>query len=292
MAPAKTKTKHATLKIRKGDIVEVLTGKDVGRRGKVLEVHPERAPADRREHQHRQAPHQAAARQGLARRRRCTPGGVIEKEAAMRVDNVALVCPRCNHATRVGYRIADNGDEAAPLPPQRAAARTSESDRIAMAETTITPPRLRGRYENECAPCSRSASSTARRCRCPRLQQDHAQHGRRRREDELEGARRGRRAARDHRGPAPADHQGQEVDRRLQAARGHAHRLQGDAARRAHVGVPRPPDGRRPAAHPRLPRARSRPRSTAAATTRWACASRSSFPRSTTTGSIPCAGST
>ena len=33
-------------------------------------------------------------------------------------------------------------------------------------------------------------------------------------------------------------------------------------------------------------------RSTAAATTRWACASRSSFPRSTTTGSIPCAGST
>jgi large subunit ribosomal protein L24 len=40
-----------------------------------------------------------------------TPGGVIEKEAPMRVDNVALVCPRCNHATRVGYRFADNGDK-------------------------------------------------------------------------------------------------------------------------------------------------------------------------------------
>ena len=45
------------LKIRRGDIVEVLTGKDVGRRGKVLEVHPDRGPADRREDQHRQAPH-------------------------------------------------------------------------------------------------------------------------------------------------------------------------------------------------------------------------------------------
>ena len=29
----------------------------------------------------------------------------------MRVDNVALVCPTCNHATRVGYRFADNGDK-------------------------------------------------------------------------------------------------------------------------------------------------------------------------------------
>ena len=74
MAPAKTKTKkHVTLKIRKGDLVEVLSGKDVGRRGKVLVGDPQRAPADRREDQHRQAPHQAAARQGLARRRRCSP---------------------------------------------------------------------------------------------------------------------------------------------------------------------------------------------------------------------------
>ncbi len=40
MAPAKTKTKHVTLKIRKGDLVEVLSGKDVGRRGKVLYVIP------------------------------------------------------------------------------------------------------------------------------------------------------------------------------------------------------------------------------------------------------------
>jgi large subunit ribosomal protein L24 len=40
-----------------------------------------------------------------------TPGGVLEMEAPIRVDNVALVCPRCNEATRVGYRISDSGEK-------------------------------------------------------------------------------------------------------------------------------------------------------------------------------------
>ena len=46
-----------------------------------------------------------------------------------------------------------------------------------------------------------------------------------------------------------------QVDRQLQAARGHARRRGGDAARRAHVRVPRPPDVGRDPADPRLPRA-------------------------------------
>jgi large subunit ribosomal protein L24 len=36
---------------------------------------------------------------------------VLEKEAPIRVDNVALVCPSCGKPTRVGYRFADNGDK-------------------------------------------------------------------------------------------------------------------------------------------------------------------------------------
>jgi large subunit ribosomal protein L24 len=110
MAPAKTKNKHATLKIRKGDLVEVLSGKDVGRRGKVLYV----IPSERRlivESINIVKRHTKPRPVKGSRGSVMQPGGVIEKEAAMRVDNVALVCPRCNHATRVGYRIAENGEK-------------------------------------------------------------------------------------------------------------------------------------------------------------------------------------
>ena len=99
-----------TLKIRRGDLVEVLTGKDVGRRGKVLEVIPtesriyvEKINIVKRHTKPRPVKGSRGAQM--------TPGGVLEKEAPMRVDNVALVCPTCNHATRVGYRFADNGDK-------------------------------------------------------------------------------------------------------------------------------------------------------------------------------------
>ena len=104
-------TKTATrLKIRRGDLVEVLTGKDVGRRGKVLDVIPgegrlivEKINMVKRHTKPRPVKGSRGAQM--------TPGGVIEKEAPMRVDNVALVCPRCNQPTRVGYRYADNGDK-------------------------------------------------------------------------------------------------------------------------------------------------------------------------------------
>jgi large subunit ribosomal protein L24 len=107
----RTATKTAKkLKIRRGDLVEVLTGKDVGRRGKVLEVIPtegrlivEKINMVKRHTKPRPVKGSRGAQM--------TPGGVIEMEAAMRVDNVALVCPRCNEPTRVGYRFADNGDK-------------------------------------------------------------------------------------------------------------------------------------------------------------------------------------
>ena len=98
------------LKIRRGDLVEVLTGKDVGRRGKVLEV----IPGERRlivEKINMVKRHTKPRPVKGSRGAQMTPGGVIEMEAPMRIDNVALVCPRCNAPTRVGYRFADNGDK-------------------------------------------------------------------------------------------------------------------------------------------------------------------------------------
>ena len=66
------------------------------------------------------------------------------------------------------------------------------------------------------------------------------------------------------------DHQGAQVDRGVQAARRHGDRLHGDAARRPHVRISRPPGERGAAARPRFPRRLDQSRSTAAATTRWA----------------------
>ncbi len=98
------------LKIRRGDLVEVKTGKDVGRRGKVLEV----IPTDGRlivEKINIVKRHTKPRPVKGSRGAQMTPGGVLEMEAAMRVDNVALVCPACNEATRVGYRFNDAGDK-------------------------------------------------------------------------------------------------------------------------------------------------------------------------------------
>ena len=86
-------------------------------------------------------------------------------------------------------------------------------------------------------------------------------------------------------GQKPLITKSRKADRVLQAARGPRHRRQGDAARRAHVRVPRPPDQHRDAAHPRLPRRARRAPSTARATTAWASRNRSFSPRSSTTRS-------
>ena len=51
----------ATMKIKKGDTVQVLSGKDRGKQGRVIEARPSDAPRHRREPERRQAPHQAAA---------------------------------------------------------------------------------------------------------------------------------------------------------------------------------------------------------------------------------------
>jgi large subunit ribosomal protein L24 len=83
-------------KIRKGDEVVVLTGKDKGRKGSVLQV----LPKDNR-----------AVVSGVnvvKRHQRQTAnseGGIISKEAPIHLSNVALVDPKDSKPTRVGFRM-------------------------------------------------------------------------------------------------------------------------------------------------------------------------------------------
>jgi large subunit ribosomal protein L24 len=90
----------AKLKIRKGDHVVVVTGKDKGKRGEVLKM----LPAENR-----------AIVKGVAMIRRhqkqtaAQEGGIIAREAAIHVSNLALEDPKDGQPTRVGYKFLKDG---------------------------------------------------------------------------------------------------------------------------------------------------------------------------------------
>ncbi len=88
------------LKVKKGDQVIVLAGKDKGKKGEIVKVIPD----DRRvivagvnKVKRHQKPSATSA------------GGMIEKEASLHVSNVALIDPKGGKATRVGYKKLEDG---------------------------------------------------------------------------------------------------------------------------------------------------------------------------------------
>ena len=89
------------MKIKKGDTVEVLTGKDKGKRGEVLRALPEdnkvvvEGVAMVKRHMKPNAANQQ--------------GGIVEHEAAIDASNVALIDPKTDKPTRVGYLIKEDG---------------------------------------------------------------------------------------------------------------------------------------------------------------------------------------
>ncbi|HEX2049097.1 MAG TPA: 50S ribosomal protein L24 [Actinomycetota bacterium] len=89
------------MKIKKGDEVEVIAGKDVGARGRVLEVVPKRGRVIV-EGVNRVTRHEKIR----MNRRGGQEGGIEHKEAAIDASNVALVCPT-DGVTRAGYRIEE-----------------------------------------------------------------------------------------------------------------------------------------------------------------------------------------
>ena len=86
------------LKIKKGDNVVVIAGRDRGKSGEVIRVIPEEG---------------RLVVQGINMVKRHTaprpgqPGGIVEKEASIHVSNVAHVDPKENKPTRVGYKTVD-----------------------------------------------------------------------------------------------------------------------------------------------------------------------------------------
>ena len=88
------------MKVRKGDQVVVLAGKDVGRRGTITRVLPQSARVI--------VDGVNMVKRHTKPRGQVMQGGIIDKEMPIHVSNVALWCKECG-ATRVGHRIADVG---------------------------------------------------------------------------------------------------------------------------------------------------------------------------------------
>ena len=84
--------------IRRNDNVVVVTGKDAGKRGRVLKVLPAR---------------NRLVVEGVNLIKRHTKpnpgrnirGGVVQREASLHASNVQLVCPECGEKTRIGHRV-------------------------------------------------------------------------------------------------------------------------------------------------------------------------------------------
>lgn len=90
----------ASLKIKKGDSVIVLTGRDKGKRGEVIEVRPrENRAVVRGVNVVRRHQRQTASQDG----------GIIAKEAAIQISNLAVEDPKDGNPTRIGFRFLEDG---------------------------------------------------------------------------------------------------------------------------------------------------------------------------------------
>jgi large subunit ribosomal protein L24 len=99
---AASTTELVRTNLRKNDTIEVLTGKDAGKRGKILKVLPKKS---------------RVIVQGVGfikRHTRPNPqrnikGGIAEREAPIHISNVQLVCSDCGEPTRIGKKILEDG---------------------------------------------------------------------------------------------------------------------------------------------------------------------------------------
>ena len=140
-----------TMRIKKGDLVQVLAGKDRGKQGRVLVARPrerrvivENLNLAKRHTKPR--PMRDSTRMGGAN---IIPGGIIDRPMPLDVSNVMLVCPTCKQPTRVGRhrsRTSRASRSACGSASATAAARRStDGDR----DRDESPPRLKQRYEEE-----------------------------------------------------------------------------------------------------------------------------------------------
>jgi large subunit ribosomal protein L24 len=90
------------LSVRKNDEVQVIAGRDRGKRGRVLRVLPDKGRVV-------VEGVNLIKRHTKANPQKNVKGGVVEREAPLHASNVQLVCPECGEPTRIGKKILGDG---------------------------------------------------------------------------------------------------------------------------------------------------------------------------------------
>ncbi|HOQ37603.1 MAG TPA: 50S ribosomal protein L24 [Acetivibrio sp.] len=89
--------------VKKGDTVIVINGKDIGKKGKVLQVNPQDGTVlvegVNMTTKHRKP------------RSQYQQGGIIHQESPINSSKVMLVCPKCGKPTRIRRRVLENGEK-------------------------------------------------------------------------------------------------------------------------------------------------------------------------------------
>ena len=98
------------MKIRKGDLVQVLSGKDRGKQGRIIEADPRKGRVlvenlNLVKKHRKPRPLKDSSRMGQTQ---IQPGGVIDLAAPLPVSSVMVICPTCNRPTRVGYEFRED----------------------------------------------------------------------------------------------------------------------------------------------------------------------------------------
>ena len=89
------------MKIRKNDNILVINGKDRGKKGKVRFAYPK--------NEHVLVEGINFIKRHTRAQRQVRQAGIIEREAPIHVSNVMLLCSKCNHPARVGFRFLEDG---------------------------------------------------------------------------------------------------------------------------------------------------------------------------------------
>jgi large subunit ribosomal protein L24 len=87
-------------RLKKGDVVKVLAGKDKGKTGKILKAIPEKSRV-------------VVEKINIIKKHKKpdqkSRGGVVEKEGSLHVSKVALLCNKCNESVRIRNKVLDDG---------------------------------------------------------------------------------------------------------------------------------------------------------------------------------------
>jgi large subunit ribosomal protein L24 len=87
--------------VKKGDTVMVITGKDAGKKGKILSVQPKNGRVT--------VEGVNVVKRHTKPTQSAPQGGIIEKEAGVAGSNVMLFCSKCNRPTRIGKKALNDG---------------------------------------------------------------------------------------------------------------------------------------------------------------------------------------